>query len=79
MVKQSTSNISLEIALSICPSDHNEDELCCPTEVTRVWSRLALLPTGKQSAAGRTLNPGSQPRRVPLTQLGRRGRGVLST
>jgi len=40
-------------------------------KVTRVWSRLTLMPTGKQSAAGRTLNLGVQGRRVPLREPGR--------
>ena len=49
--------MTLEIILTACHSDPNEIKLCCPTEVTRGWSRLALMPNRKQSAAGRSRVP----------------------
>jgi len=51
----------------------------CLTRAFPVWSRFELLPTGKQSAAGRTLNPRRQRRRVHLIQPGRWGQGAFST
>ena len=57
-----TSDTTLQITLSACHGDPNEMKitLFCPTEVTPVWSRHALMSIRRRRTAGRTLNPGRQ-------------------
>jgi len=44
-------------------------KLCCTTEVTRLWSRLALMPIRKQSAAGRSAVRGREAERRELDNI----------